>query len=545
METDVLIVGAGVVGSALAVECGHRGLSCIAVDPRADLDRYDVKHPRAKLTNVRSMAHLRRWGIADELRRADPLPPGWPMRAVFATSVTGFGLAAFENVFGGGPGRRDEFPERPQWIPQPLVERELRAAAARYPSVELLLGPRVTGWRDGAVELDDGEQVIRARYVVGCDGARSLVRRELGIGMDGVEKVLLGLGVVFRLRRPVAGVVPAIQYWCVSGNATALGGPLDDRGHWFLQAHIAHGVDPAAVDVDRLVLDFFGTPVDAEVLDVALWEADQLVAERYRDGSVFLAGDAAHLHPPYGGHGMNMGIGDAVDLGWKLDAVLRGWGGDALLDTYEQERRPAAQRVVDAAVANARALGPDLLARTFGEGDGHGALEADGVHGETARRLLAASIGLEKEREFRSLGLVLGLRYEGSPIVAVEPGPPPADESCTYVPTARPGALAPHAWLDDGASLYDRFGHGFTLLCLGEGASLDTSPLERAAADASVPLERCALADPRLENLYGARLALVRPDQYVAWRGDDVPDPVALVDLVCGKEPAWLSATSR
>jgi 2-polyprenyl-6-methoxyphenol hydroxylase-like FAD-dependent oxidoreductase len=516
-DTAVVIAGAGLVGSAFAVECGFRGIDCLVVDPRAKTSGYEVTHPRAKLTNIRSMTHLRRWGIASKLRELDPLPRDWPMRVLYTTSVTGEPLGAFEEAFGGKVGADERFPERAQWIPQPLVEQLLRARAAELPSVELRLGRGVAKWRedeDGvAVELDDGT-TVRARDLVGCDGRHSTVRETLGVALDGRDRVLRGLGLVVRLREPLPDVPRAIQYWCIQPDWPSMGGPLDDRGHWFVQTAIPADLQPGDAPVGDIVRGFFGRDVDHDVLDVALWEADAMIAERYRIGNVFLAGDAAHVHPPLGGHGMNLGIGDAVDLGWKLQAALDGWAGDALLDTYELERRDAARRVVGAAMLNMRAS--DATPPVNGN-----------------RRQLAELIGSAKEPEFRSLGLVLGLRYEGSPIVAREAAPPPIEETCSYVPTARPGGLAPHAWLADGSSLYDRFGRGFTLLRLG--AALDTSTLERAAVHAGLPLAVVDVEEPHVADLYEAPLAFVRPDQHVAWRGDETPaDPAALIDLVRG-----------
>ena len=441
------------------------------------------------------------------------------MRVLYTTSVTGPALGAFEEAF-GGKAADDRFPERAQWIPQPLVERVLRETAAAMPSVELRLGPRVSGWRDDGdaveVDLDDGT-TVRARFLVGCDGRRSTVREGLGLRLEGQENVLRGLGLVVRLEEELPDVPRAIQYWCIQPRWASMGGPLDDRGHWFVQTAIPEEMQPDGAPVGEIVRAFFGAEVAHQVLDVALWEADALIAERYGVGNVFLAGDAAHVHPPLGGHGMNLGIGDAVDLGWKIQAELDGWAGARLLDTYEAERRDAARRVVAAAMLNTRASDREAL----------------GAAMNGNRRHLAELIGSAKEPEFRSLGLVLGLRYEGSPIVAGEDGPPPIEETCSYVPTGRPGGLAPHAWLRDGASLYDRLGPGFTLLRLG---AADTTPLEDAAATAGVPLAVVDPGDPALSGLYGATLALVRPDQHVAWRGDRLPDdPAALVDLVRGE----------
>ncbi len=198
--------------------------------------------------------------------------------------------------------------------------------------------------------------------------------------------------------------------------------------------------------------------------------------DRYRNGRVFLAGDAAHLNPPWGGHGFNTGIGDAVNIGWKLAAVLDGWGGDDLLASYEAERRPVAERTIREAAANMSVLAPEL---------GNQELVASGLVGEQARHAAAQVIQAAKDREFHSLGIVLGYQYDASPVI-VDDGTPPLPEGQDYEPTARPGSRLPHLWLPDGASLYDRLGNGLSLLRLRDDA--DVAPFIEAAAARGVPL---------------------------------------------------------
>jgi FAD binding domain len=239
---------------------------------------------------------------------------------------------------------------------------------------------------------------------------------------------------------------------------------------------------------------------------------------------MFLAGDACHLHPPFGGYGMNLGIADGVDLGWKLAAVLRGWGGEGLLESYEGERRPVHLRTIAEAVENYRTLSDQLLKND---------LDADGAEGERARAAVAKEILATKTREFDTLGVVLGSRYDDSPIIARDGSAPPAEHYAHYQPSAHPGCLAPHAWLDDGSSLYDHFGLGYTLVLLDDSAAVLAQEIEDAAAEAGVPLARLDLRGSKLDALYGAPLALIRPDQFVAWRGADA-DAAALVRKIGG-----------
>jgi hypothetical protein len=254
------------------------------------------------------------------------------------------------------------------------------------------------------------------------------------------------------------------------------------------------------------------------------WLAERRIASRYRQGRAFLLGDAAHLHPPTGGYGMNMGIGDAVDLGWKLAAVLRGWGGETLLESYELERRPIHRRVIDEAAAN-YAASPTAYRPPE--------LERDGPDADAVRRNLGATIRAEKSREWASIGVQLGYRYDSSPIIVADGTEPTPDEVGEYVPTARPGHLAPHAWIDERRCVYDLLGREFTLLELG-GSGAGARAFASAAEACGVPLSVVTPDRTWLRDLYGADLVLVRPDQHVAWRGDDFEHAAAVVDVVRG-----------
>jgi hypothetical protein len=249
-----------------------------------------------------------------------------------------------------------------------------------------------------------------------------------------------------------------------------------------------------------------------------------LLANRYRDGRVFLVGDAAHLNPPWGGHGFNTGIGDAVNIGWKLAAVLDGWGGDRLLASYEVERRVVAERTIEEATANMRVLAPELANQE---------ITAPGFVGEQARRAASQVIRVAKDREFHSLGIVLGYQYNGSPVI-VDDGTPPHPQSQDYEPVAQPGARLPHQWLPDGTSLYDRLGNGLSLLRLRDDA--DVAPFIESAAIRRVPLAVLELSGEVPEERYGASLVLVRPDQHVAWRGTFADRSLAevIIAQVCG-----------
>ncbi len=530
---DVLVVGAGPVGLSLAIELGRSGVSCLAVE-RNDRVGYS---PRAKTTNVRTREHLRRWGIADALRQASPIPPDYPPNVVFATRMNGPELARFENAFNGKRERNELYSEEAQWVPQYTLEEVLRRHATSLPGVDVQFGCELAGLEqdgDGVTatvrDLQTGAaETVRCAYLVGADGARSFVREAIGARMQGASTVFKNYSIIFRApdlpRRQVHG--DAIMYWLVNADVPALLGPMDQHGLWFFMAtKLPDDVDPATVDPVELIRRGTGLHnLGIEVVRTDPWSAYSLIADRYADRRVFLAGDACHLHPPFGGFGMNMGIGDAVDLGWKLGAVLNGWGGPSLLDTYEEERRPVHQRVIQEAEANYATVGNQLVRPL---------IEAPGPQGEATRHAVGGDILRTKWREFRTLGVVLGCHYAGSPIVVPDGQAPPPEHPSDYVPSAVPGCLAPHAWLADGSSLYDHFGPGYTLL-VTDGHDTGADALAQAAAARGMPLAVVAPGDERLPDAYAARFALIRPDQHVAWRGDALPHDVEpLLDRVAG-----------
>ena len=533
INTEVVIVGAGPVGLALAIELGLRSVRCLVLEQH---ERVGL-NPRAKLTNVRTREHLRRWGIADALRRASGLPPDYPPNIIFATRLNGYALARFENAFYCAPTRDERYSEPGQWVPQFVLEEVLRRRAESLPAVELRFSRRVEALRQDAqgvaVDFIDGNGgargTARGAFLVGADGARSTVREALGIAMEGEGALAPNMNVIFRAPT-LAGQHdrgPAIQYWMVNGEAPAYLGPMDGAGLWFLIApRLPAGMDLDRVDAKALVRKACGIEFDMDIVHADPWTAYRLIAARYGKGRVFLAGDACHLHPPSGGHGMNMGIGDAVDLGWKLAATLQGWGGPELLATYELERKPVHQRVIRAAIESYALVGDQLV---------RGDIESPGAAGERARREAGALILKHKLPEFRSLGVVLGYRYRDSPAIVPDGTPPTPEDDVEYHPSAQPGCLAPHLWLADRSSLYDHLGAGYTLLMSGDSPKDGAAPLQRAAAAGGIPLEVRPVPDPRFVRLYEAGLALVRPDQHVAWRGDRLPqDARGLLDRVRG-----------
>lgn len=496
----VVIAGGGPVGLALALELTWRGVPSLLVDPGEQ--RRDA--PRAKLTNVRSMEHMRRWGIADRLREVAPLPRDYSSEILFVTRLTGHLLTRFTDVFATTPTRRVEFPEPAQQVPQYVVEDVLRAAVQKSALVTCIRG-RVTGFVETHervlvhIDAESGGTIAEAEYLIGCDGGRSTVRHVLGAELVGDHAIKQNLGIVFHA--PELAHLhphgPALHYWLVNDDAPGFMGPIDLEGRWWLiRTDISADQDPLQLDPVRLIREAVGRPVAPEVVALDPWQAHRLTATPVASRRVILAGDAAHLHPPFGAHGMNMGLGDAVDLGWKLAATFEGWAGDRLLASYVSERQPLHERIVDEA-----ALNNTLLANSF--------VRSGLEDSPEARRRAAEAIQQGKAREFSSLGLVLGYSFDYSPLV-VPDGTPRAELSVSeYVPSSRPGSLLPHRWLPDGSSLYDHLGPWFTLLYPARAAGT-TRTFAIAAAELGVPLT--ILPDERDD------LVLVRPDRIVCWR---------------------------
>ena len=461
---------------------------------------------------------------------------------MFATSLFGRKLAVIPNAFAGAKVRDPRFPEPAQWVPQYTVEAVLRERIGQLANVTLSRGQRFETLEQSEASVTatvhdlatDQHRTIRATYLVGADGARSRVREAIGSRMEGDHAFGLNYNVILRIPELAAEppAARAIMYWVVNPESPGVLSPLH-ADIWAFGILLPAGVEKLPDDdLLRRVDIALGKPVKAEILTADLWAAHRLIASQYRDRRVILAGDACHLHPPYGGYGMNLGVADAVDLGWKLAATLQGWGGPGLLDSYQTERRPLHVRTIQEAVANYAVLSDHLLKAK---------LDDETPQGEQARIEIGREIIASKSREFNTLGVVLGSHYTGSPLIVDDGSTAPAEHHARFEPSAHPGCLAPHAWLADGSSLYDRFGAGYTLLQLGMAEDVDA--VRVAARRVGLPLTILDLRSSGLEELYQAPLALIRPDQHVAWRGAKLDATV--LETIRGGRTANMDAVAR
>lgn len=542
--TRVLIAGGGPAGMVLAIELGRRGIPCVLLNDRPDT----ATHPKANAISARSMEHFRRLGVAAPIRAAG-LADDHPTDVAYFTRLSGYELARLHM-----PSRSEalaqaragtnayDSPEPPHRCSQIFLERHLKARAAALPSIALRFGSRLVSFEDRgervvavAEEVETGHKLtIAADYLVGADGGGSMVRNALGIeyeGERGVVRPFMGgsmYAAYFRARGDPAWLKAARswQYWVVNPEIRAILIHVDDADRFLFQTNMPEDRAAGAIDERAIVRALAGADVPIEVLSAVPWTAGYaLVTQRYGHGRVLLLGDSAHLFTPTGGMGMNTGVDDAANLGWKLAALCAGWGGPDLIASYEAERRPIGIRNVTFARGFAESVGTVPVTEE---------IENDGAAGRAERAALGERLARHAHSEFIIPGIMLGVRYGDSTIIAHDGAAAPPDEPNRYVPTGTPGARAPHLWLDEGAALHDRLGPEFTLLRLG-GTSADASALRDAAAEYGVPLAVVDVPGEAARDRYGADLVLVRPDQHIAWRGNvPPPDATTLIDRIRG-----------
>ena len=533
-DTDVLIAGGGPCGLMLAIELGKRGVRCLLVDSKPDT----AFNPQANATQARTMEHFRRLGFAQEIR-AMGLPPDHPTDIAYFTRYTQHELARIELPTAAqamvqiksmsGDWSAAELPHR---VSQKFVEQVLLRHAKACPSVDIRFGYSLTAFQDHGDRVTaqlqpdgaDAPLSVRAQFLVGADGARSMVRRTLGIawgGESGIQREFMGGKMLaIYLRAPdfhaQLQAKKAWMYVAVNHQRRAFMASVDGVNEFAFHAAVHADEDAdqwTPDDAKRVFAQAMGADIDIEILSMRTWLAGHaLVADRFGGGRVFIAGDAAHLFTPTGGLGYNTAVEDAVNLGWKLASVVRGQAPLALLDSYEAERRPLAIRNTQYARHFADSVGM-FKARAV--------LEDHSEAGDAERRVASEHLNRHARLEFNIPGVTFGGRYDGSPVIADDGSPAPEDHPNRYQPTAKPGGRPPHAWLADGRSLYDLFHSEWTLLVLGD-APPSAAAFESEAKALGLDLRLLSLADAALASLYTlyqAPLVLIRPDQVVAWRG--------------------------
>jgi putative polyketide hydroxylase len=534
----VLIVGSGPAGLSAAVLLADLGVRTLLVERNPST----TDHPRAHVVNTRTMEIFRGMGIADAVAAAGLIAAAYA-RVLWKRTIAGEELGALEIGASRVAERASVSPTRLVSCAQDNVERLLREAAERR-GCDLRYATELVGYeQDGegvTARLRSGrvETTVRARYVIAADGASSPTRRLLDVGMTGIPPIATLVGIHFEadLARWVERR-PALLYFVMNGRAPGIVIALDGRRRWvYHRPQLEDELSlAAAADAVRQVIGI--EDVAVEVKSIRPWTMTAELAERFRVGRIFLAGDAAHRFPPTGGFGLNTGVQDVHNLAWKLALVLAGRAPESLLDTYETERRPVAQSNTDWSVGNflegGSAVGAGNFMATM-------QIEAGGPNVPEVLAQLQADIDGERDH-FDALGQDLGFVYEKGAMVPDGTSlPAVADRAAEYVPNARPGSRAPHLWLqrgDERISTLDLFGAGFVLL-LPDTATTWCAAAGRLPASELTVCRIGPTGDYRdREGAWRARYDVgpegavqVRPDGHVAWRAPaSVPRPEAVL----------------
>ena len=543
---SVLIIGGGPCGLMLANELGRRNISVLLIDEKSST----AFNPQANATQARTMEHFRRHGFADEVR-ALGLPADYPTDIAYFTRYAGYELARFSLPSSGAARSRIQTltgswsaAELPHRVSQKWVEKVLHEHALACRSNTIRFSHRLLSFEqypDGVTatieNLETGETfTVSADYLVGADGARSLVRQSLGfhyLGDGGAVREFMGGRMhAMYIRVPdfysMSGHAPAWMNVTFNRDRRAFMAAVDGKSEFAFHTQLRSDEDETILsdaDAGDMFRAAMGARIDVEILSRGTWRAGfTLVAEHMQSGRVFLGGDAAHLFTPAGGLGYNTAIEDAVNLGWKLAAVVRGAAPHSLLASYEQERRPAAVRNTNYARQFADSLGANVAPAE---------LEEDSPAGAEARARAGEYFNVHARKEFNIPGITFGSRYDGSPVIVAD-GEPPPDRANVYIPTSCPGGRAPHLWLGEDHSLYDEFGFEWTLLRLGTKPP-SAAGIKKAFAEAGLELKVVDITDAAARDIYETDLALIRPDQVVAFRGREIRDPGALTASVSGR----------
>jgi len=541
-ESDVLIVGAGPVGLTLAIDLAWRGIGVTVVETRACAA---PPEPKCNHVAARTMEIFRRLGVAEKVRNAG-LPADYPHDICYRTTFTGMELTRIPI-----PCRRDRFtmkdgpdcnwptPEPPHRINQIFLEPILFEHAAAQPRVRIINRTSVedvmvedTSASIGLRDLDTGTvRRLSARYLIGCDGARSVVRKAIGAELTG-DAVVQRVQSTYIRAPDLIDRQHGARAWgtgVINPRRAGMVYAIDGRERWLVHNYLRPGeADFDSVDRDACIRAILGVGADFsyDIISREDWYGRRLIADRFRDRCAFIAGDAAHIWVPYAGYGMNAGIADAMNLSWLLAAHLNGWAPASILDAYEAERWPITSQVSRFAMSHAEA---EIRRR----GAIPEEIEDAGPRGERARQEIGHLTYEINVQQYACAGLNFGSYYDRSPIIAYDGSEHPAYTMSSYTPSTVPGCRTPHLWCADGTSLYDAMGPEFTLLRTDPATEI--AGLEAAAGNRGVPLKVLDIDPPNTAIFYGGGLILSRPDQHVAWRGDSLPaDPLALIDRIRG-----------
>jgi 2-polyprenyl-6-methoxyphenol hydroxylase-like FAD-dependent oxidoreductase len=545
LQADVVVVGAGPVGLTLAMDLAWRGIDVVVLESRR---RGEPPSVRSNHVAARSMEIFRRLGVARKVRNAG-LPADYPNDVVYRTSFLGRELArikipcrAERYTSTEGPDTGWPTPEPPHRINQIFLEPVLFDHLSSMPSARILSGTMLVDFEQGpdgvaafAQETATAHEIeISCKFLIGCDGGRSMVRKKIGASLSG-DAVLQHVQSSFIRAPALLGMLKAQDaapaWGSFSLNPRQAGNvyAIDGKETWLVHVYLNVGVtDFEAVERDGAIRTVLGVDntFEYELLSKEDWIGRRLMTDRARDNRVFICGDACHLWVPYAGYGMNAGIADAANLAWALSAHLEGWAGANMLTAYEAERLPITDQVSHFAMNHAHAM---AKARKSIPPE----IEADGPEGDVVRAMIGRLAYDLNVQQYCCAGLNFGYFYQDSPIIAYDGETPPPYTMGDFTPSTVPGARMPHAWLADGRSLYDALGQHYTLLRLDP--RIDVSGLTTAAAAAAMPLTVLELSEAGLPEIIQHKLLLVRSDQHVAWRGNEPPaDPAGLVEILRG-----------
>lgn len=530
-DFPVIIAGGGPVGTALSIDLALRNIASVVVETRRD---GEVIPAKANMTNIRSMEHFRRWGIADRLRENDCVGPEVQRDVTFVTRLNGHLVHHFPKTY-ESTDALSIASETGEWAPNRTIETTLFERASELPQITRVSESDVKALFQDAngvtvrVHGPDGERTLRGQYLVLATGAASPLRREeLNVRMEGRPN--LGRAFSWHIRAPdlkkvwKAGPVASMVYFYNDDRADDLLIPQNEDATEFLyySCPMPEGFDGDNWDdVRKLLFGAVGAEIEVEPISGGSFSLHSLTAPRFDFGRIFLAGDAGHMVSPQGGFGMNLGVGDAADLGWKLQAVIEGWGGDQLLPSYTIERREAVLFCQKGAEENQDMQAHSLVL----EG-----IEKEGQEGDAVRAEVSRLIVEEKTQQFKSIGGQLGYTYSASTIIVRDGKPTVKPLFREFKEAARPGNRAPHRFLADGSALFDHVGWGLTLMVLGE---FDAEPWKATAAARGIPLEVFAPSNPEdiatLRSVYPATATLIRSDHHIAWHGSEQPEDVERV----------------